>query len=291
MTVTAYKRAGLIGVGLIGSSVALGLKKRGLVETWVGMDSDPQAIEEALRIGSIQEMTTDLRELVREVDWLLIAVPVRSVIALAQKIIPLISNPHYFMMDVGSTKTTIVETMDRLFVEHGRPNCFIGSHPIAGKEKTGPLAADPDLFQGKTIYLTPSAVTDAALVAKVDVLWRALGGEVRQIDSKTHDDILSVSSHLPHMIAFALMDAVKREYEARQINHSLGGGLRDMTRVVSSSPQMWADICLENKTPILKQIDVFRESLDELYALLKRGEEEPLKQFFSDKKQFRDKLG
>lgn len=287
---STYKRAGLLGVGLMGSSVALGLRQAGVVETWVGMDSDPHAIENALKIGSIQEVTSDLEEMVRQVDWVVLAVPVCAVVALAEQIVPLIDNPHYFMIDVGSTKRTIVTAIDALFAKYGKKNRFVGTHPIAGKEKTGPLVADSELFHGKTVYVTPSDATDPELVLTVEELWKRLGAQTRHCDPKIHDEILAVSSHLPHMVAFALMDAVQREYENRQINHSLGGGLRDMTRVVSSSPEMWADICSENQTNILKQVDLFSESLEMVRALVKTGDATALCQFFREKKQFRDAL-
>lgn len=285
-----YKRVGLLGVGLIGSSVALGLSKCGIVETWVGMDTDKRVIQDALRLGVIQEMTTDLEELVQAVDWLLVAVPVKDAEAMAARIVPLIQNPDYFIVDVGSTKKNTVACFDGLFAAHGKANAFVGCHPIAGKEKTGPLAADGDLFQGKTVYVTPSPATRPEFLQTVDSLWKALGGQVRSIAPEAHDEVLAISSHLPHVIAFALMDAVQSGYESRQITHSLGGGLKDMTRVVASSPEMWSQICIDNQANILKQVEVFRRSLDDLYHLIKTGDERPLREFFLEKKLFRDVL-
>ena len=291
MTLPVYKRAGLIGVGLMGASVAMGLKKKGIVETWVGMDQNPQAIEEALKIGAIQEVTSDFQELACQVDWLLLAVPVRQVVELSKQVIPLVDNPDYFIIDVGSTKCEIVSAVEALFLARGKPSRFIGCHPIAGKEKTGPLVADTDLFQGKTVYVTPTAHSDARLLETVESLWRVLGAQIKQITPERHDEILAGSSHLPHMIAFSLMDAVERGYETHQINQSLGGGLRDMTRIVGSSAQMWAEIGVDNRDNIIKQIDSFRQSLDDLYRLLKTADVGALAEFFADKKKFRETLG
>lgn len=286
-----YKRAGLIGVGLMGSSVALGLHKLGIVETWVGMDRDPAVIQDALRVGAIQEVTTHLEELVKKVEWLLISIPVKGTAALAERIVPLIDNPNYFAMDVGSTKRAIVEAFDNAFLKYDKPNRFVACHPIAGKEKTGPLVSDPDLFHGKTVYLAPSVRTDPRLIQIAESLWKSLGAEPRKIDPATHDEILSVSSHLPHMVAYALMDTVQSAYEEKQIGHSLAGGLKDMTRVVSSSAEMWAEICSENSENITKQINIFQKSLQQLHELIKNRDLHSLQEFFGAKKVFRDLLG
>lgn len=291
MTLKAtYKRAGLIGVGLMGTSVAMGLRRAGLVETWVGLDRDSRVIQDALRLGAIQEVTSDLHEVVREVEFLLIAAPVRTTATLIEQVSPLVDRPDFFLFDVGSTKARIVSTAEAAFLRCGRPNAFVGAHPIAGKEKTGPLVADPELFRGKTVYLTPTPHTLEHNLARVEAIWKALGADVRKVDPESHDEILAVSSHLPHMAAFALMDAVKSAYEKRQIHHSMAGGLTDMTRVVSSSSQMWSEICLDNRDNILKQIDVFQHALSSVRDLVSAGDEAALCAFFADKKQFRDML-
>lgn len=267
-----FKRVTIIGLGLIGGSLAWGLKKSGRVGEIFGVDLDKEAVDYAIREGIIDSGSKVIEKGVDLSQVVVIAVHV-GLIPRVAKSIASIASPRTVITDVGSVKEKIVEEIECSLPPHLH---FVGGHPIAGTERSGARAADFNLFQGKRCILTPTSKTNPEALGKVKNLWEAVGARVFTMDAGTHDRVFGFVSHLPHVVAYALINAVASVEKPDNILDFAGGGLRDYTRIGASSPEMWCDIFLENKENTLEALREFKRALEKIEGLIKAENEEGL---------------
>ena len=262
-----FRQMTVVGVGLIGGSLALAAKQAGAVQTVVGVGRSEASRAVARSRGLTDRLAEDLVSGVRGADLVVLAVPVREIVRLLPEVAPL-ADPACVVTDVGSVKGPILAAGDVAFPD-GR---FVASHPIAGKEQAGPAAARADLFRGANWILTPGKGTRPAALEKVTALWRAAGASVLRMEAGWHDEVFATVSHLPHLVAYALMDAVLGMDRGRERLRFSAGGLRDFTRVAASHPTMWRDIFLMNRDPILRVLAAYREAMAALEAAIRDGD-------------------
>ncbi len=265
-----FQEMAVVGVGLIGGSLALAAKRAGAVGSMVGVDTDRVHREVALSRGIADRVTGEL-EGIGTADLVVLAVPVREIVAVLPSVARA-AKPSAFVSDVGSVKGPILLAGDAVFPD-GR---FVAGHPIAGRERSGPEAARPDLFVHANWIATPSRRTSAGALEQVAALWRGVGATVVSLEPAWHDEVFATVSHLPHLVAYALMDAVLGTERGEERLHFSAGGLRDYTRVAASHPSMWRDIFLMNREPLLKVLAEFRESLARLEAAIRDGDGDAL---------------
>ena len=280
------ERLAIVGVGLLGGSVAKAVRAHGLAREIVGVGRDLARLAPALGDGALDRATTDVAEGVAGADRVLLAAPVlanETLLARVWQAAP----AGALLTDVGSTKRGIVSAAERLAV--GRPHVhFVGSHPMAGSEKSGYAVARPDLFQGATVVVTPTEATDAAMAKGVAEFWAALGARVVVLDPATHDRAVAAISHLPHVAAWALVDAVARfEPDALQI---AARGFKDTTRIAASDPDVWREILVANREAVQASLAAFRTALDDLERLVMTGDGAALTAFLAHVKATRERL-
>ena len=278
-------RLAIIGVGLIGGSLARALREAGVVGTVVGIGRSRANLDEALSLGICDEVTQDVITGVEGADMVFISVPVCAIPAVVAEIAPALA-PGCIVTDGGSVKAAIVRECEALMPT----GChFVGGHPIAGTEHSGASASFATLYRGKRCILTPTEQTAAAALATVDHLWQLTGADVCVMEPGHHDRIFAEISHLPHMAAYALVHAVgTADVEGENVLSYTAGGFRDFTRIASSDPVMWRDIALMNREALLASIDGFSGSLAELRRRIDCGDQAGLTDFFTIAKQFRD---
>ncbi|MBI2355019.1 MAG: prephenate dehydrogenase/arogenate dehydrogenase family protein [Deltaproteobacteria bacterium] len=279
------ERLAIVGVGLIGGSLARALREAGAVKSVVGIGRSRSNLEQALALGVVDEITQDAVLGVRGAQMVFISVPVCSIPSVVAEIAPALS-PGCIVTDGGSVKTAIVRECEALMP----PGCFfIGGHPIAGTEHSGAAASFATLYRGKRCILTPTERTDAAALELITSLWQLTGAEVCTMEPGHHDRIFAEISHLPHVVAYALVHAVgTADVEGENVLSYTAGGFRDFTRIASSDPAMWRDIALMNREALLKSIDGFSASLAELRRRIEAGDPQGMAEFFTIAKQFRD---
>lgn len=273
-----FKRVAIIGTGLIGGSLALALRKNNLVGEIVGIARHKETLRLAERIRAVDFATTDIRA-VKNADLIIFATPVEVVLTLAKKITR-IAKKECVLFDVGSTKEKIVLALEKLF-----PN-YIGTHPLAGSQKYGIKYAQADLFQHSLCVLTPTAKTKKKVQRIVKNLWERLGAKVVTISAKRHDKIIAFVSHLPHAVAFTLMELMPDEY----LNFA-ASGLKDTTRIAASHPVLWRDIFFTNRKATLKTLKAFEKSLCKFKSLLLTRDRRGLYRFLLRAKTKRQGLG
>ena len=258
-----FNRLVIAGVGLIGGSLGLAARARGLVREVIGFGRTEANLRVAVERGIIDAYTFDPAEAARGTDLLLLAVPVEATGPTAEKFLPFLQ-PGCIITDAGSTKKQVVNIMERL-LPPGLP--FVGAHPIAGTEQAGAAAAFATLFEQRLCVLTPTTRTDATALARVRALWEGVGMRVELMDVGTHDQVLARVSHLPHLIAFSVMNAL---LEARVADLDLlryaGSAFADLTRVAASPVEMWRDICVSNRAALLAALSEFEQALAQLKA-------------------------
>jgi prephenate dehydrogenase len=273
----------IIGVGLIGGSFAAGLKQSNQVNTIVGYGRNKANLIKAQELMVIDEYSLDISEALKDVDLVLIATPVNSFKAILEMIKPYITE-QVIVTDVGSTKASVINIAKQVFGH--MPKNFIPAHPIAGKEQSGVEAAQADLFNNKRVIITPEDNSNALSVSVVSALWQSVGAKVEVMDADKHDDLLAMTSHLPHMLAFSLMDYLMSSNP--DACHYAAGGFKDFSRIASSDAVMWRDICINNPDQIIKHIEGYQESLSSIAHLIKNNQPEELEKLFSDAKSARD---
>jgi len=276
----------VIGVGLIGGSLARALKAAGMVETVVGGGRGEANLRRALELGVVDRYELDLAEAARGADVVLVGVPLGAMRAVFDAIAPVLG-PDTVVTDVGSAKATVVEDARAAF---GPRPSFVPGHPIAGTEKSGVEASFAELFRRRKVILTPLAETDPRATAKVRALWEAAGAQVVEMSVEHHDEILAATSHLPHVLAFGLVDTLSRWDDSREIFQFAAGGFRDFTRIASSDPVMWRDICVANRAAIEHALERYMEDLAGLLALVRAGDGQALEAVFRHAKQARDRF-
>jgi prephenate dehydrogenase len=262
------RRLSLVGLGLLGGSVAKAARALGLADEIVAVGRDRARLEPARLDGAVDRVTTDLREGVDGADFCLLATPVATLAALLPEVWRALPSDAV-LTDVGSTKAAIVRAAERLGAE--RPLAFVGSHPMAGSEQAGYRASRPDLFRGATVIITPTERTDSHAVKQVGEFWEALGGRLVTLDPVTHDRATAAISHLPHLVADALVDAVVR-MDPRFFEVA-GRGFKDTTRIAASDARVWREIFQENRAGLAEALAAFRGALAELERVLAAGDD------------------
>ena len=265
MATPALNKIVIFGVGLIGGSFARALKQVGAVGTVVGMGRSPQSMARALELGIIDEIGSDLGPALDGADLVLIAAPVAQTGAILASIAPHLQ-PNTIVTDAGSTKSDVVAAARAALGE--KVAQFVPGHPIAGRETNGPDAAIVDLYRGKKVVLTPLAENAADDVAKVAGAWRACGAILHTLSAEEHDKVFAAVSHLPHLLAFALVDDIANKPHAPLLFQYAASGFRDFTRIAGSSPEMWRDISLANQPALLHELDAYLAQLTTLRAHL-----------------------
>lgn len=281
----------IIGVGLIGGSFALALRKAVPVKHITGVGRSRENMARALKLGAIDEIAVELPAALKNADIVFLAVPVGQTGEIMAQVFPHLE-PGSILTDAGSTKQDVI-TAARLHLAEHLKN-FVPGHPIAGAEQSGASAAHADLFRGKNVVLTPLEETSAEAVERVKELWQACGAQVSLMSAGQHDKILGAVSHLPHVLAFTLMNHVNI---ARQPPHGMphspdplcfaGTGFRDFTRIAGSSPEMWRDICLSNQEALTNQIDAYQRELTALREMLVHGNGDALQTVFASAREAR----
>jgi len=279
-----WKSVAIIGVGLMGGSIGLALRQRGLADEIVGIGHRATSLREAESLGTVSRTTTDLRDGVSGAELVIICTPVDTIAEFALRTVQY-SPPETLITDVGSTKSHLVAD-----IENGWPNStgtvFIGSHPLAGSEKTGPQAARADLLEDRLVIVTPTPRTPAEPLASLERFWESLGARVARRTPEEHDEILAVTSHLPHVVASALAEVVPASHLP-----FTAGGWRDTTRIASADPELWKQILLDNQHHVLKSLDKFGKVLAEFRAALADEDEQKLTRLLTAGRQRRDALG
>lgn len=276
----------IFGVGLIGGSLALALKQAGVVGEIVGVGRSPGNLQEALRRGAIDRAETDAAAAVKGADVVLLAVPVGQMSGVMQAIAPHLE-AQAIVTDAGSTKCDVAALAQRHLPGHLAR--FVPAHPIAGAEKSGAAAASADLYQGRNVVITPTPGIDPAAVRQVRALWEACGAVVREMPAQAHDEIFAAVSHLPHLLAFALVDEIASRANGEELFSYAASGFRDFTRIAGSSPEMWRDICLANRDALLKELGAYQAQITRLGAMLEQGDGAGLEQVFSHARAARNK--
>ena len=260
-----FEQLGLIGCGLMGSSFALALKRAGLVKRIVGYSKSPSTTERARQMGVIDVEAPSALLAVSGADIVLLAIPVSATESMFKAIRHLVG-PHTLIMDVGSTKRDVVDAARRVLREH--VGAFVPCHPITGKEVSGVEHADENLYAGKQVIITPIERTFTVQLKKAIEVWTALGCHVMQMSPQAHDAAYAAVSHLPHLIAFAMINGIKSQDNGKDYLALAGPGFRDFTRIAASDPKMWRDILLANRDELLAQSKIFQQSLQSLEQLI-----------------------
>ena len=276
----------IVGVGLIGGSFALALKEAGVVGRVVGVGRGASNIRRALELGIIDSGGSLDRETLKDADLVLLAVPVRQMPAVMRSMAPLL-DPGTVVTDAGSTKQDVVELARREF--KASLARFVPGHPIAGTEKSGAEAAFAALFRERKVVLTPLAENERGAIARVRAAWEQCGARVFEMQPQEHDAVLAAVSHLPHVLAFALVDLVAGSKDAERLFSFAAGGFRDFTRIASSSPEMWRDICLANREALLAELDRYRSELAAVRVLIESGDADGLRALFSRAREARER--
>jgi prephenate dehydrogenase len=281
------KQLTIIGVGLIGGSLARALKAAGAVGEVVGSGRDAAHLQQALELGVIDRIETDPAKAVQGADMVVVAAPVGAAEAVFRAIAPSLT-ADTILTDVGSTKASVVAAARAAFGE--LPENFVPGHPIAGTEKSGVAASFAELFAGRRVILTPTERSNPAAVARVRALWEKTGAEVVETSVAHHDEVLAATSHLPHLLAFTLVDTLATLDDKQEIFEYAAGGFRDFTRIASSDPLMWHDICIHNEPALLKMLERFEADLDKLRQAIANNDSDYLLQVFTRAKAARDRF-
>ena len=275
----------LIGTGLIGGSLARDLKRLGLVGEVVGCSRNEANLERAVDLGFLDRYDTSVPGAATGADVVVVAVPLGATEAVFEGLRPAVA-AGVIVTDAGSAKQCVIEAAERVFGEV--PSNLVPGHPIAGTEHSGVDAAIEHLYEGRRVILTPLPATSEAALAKVRAMWSAVGAEVLDMDPHHHDEVLAATSHLPHMLAFTLMDVLGRMNERVEIFRYAAGGLRDFTRVASSDPQMWHDICIANREALVEVLERFQADLSSMTEAIRSNEVSEVKDTFARAKSLRD---
>lgn len=263
-----FEQLGLIGCGLMGSSFALALKRAGLVKRVVGYSKSPSTTERARQMGVIDVEAPSALLAVSGADIVLLAIPVSATEPTLKAIRHLV-RPDTLVMDVGSTKRDVVDAACSVLGE--QVGAFVPCHPITGKEVSGVEHADVDLYAGKQVILTPIARTFTVQLQKATDVWTALGCQIVTMSPQAHDAAYAAVSHLPHLIAFAMINGINSQPQGKDYMALAGSGFRDFTRIAASDPQMWRDILLANREELLAQSRIFQQALQSLEQMISSG--------------------
>ena len=273
----------IIGVGLIGGSLARALKERNLAKVIFGYGRDQSRLEEAQKSNVIDAFSTNIKEAIDEANIVVIATPVGTFKDILYQIEPLISS-NVIITDVGSTKSDIVNIVNDVLRD--KSSYFIPAHPIAGKERSGFEVSDSKLYDGKKVIITPQETNSPESIDVIDQMWKNVGADVDFMSAESHDNLLGMTSHLPHMLAFSLVNYLVNQNPNASIY--AGGGFKDFSRIASGDAIMWRDICLQNKNQIMNHLKGYQSTLDDLLEAINDEDSEKLGQLFTTAKKTRD---
>lgn len=276
----------IVGVGLIGGSLARALRAGGHVREIVGFSRRLANLQQAADLGVIDYAEVSLAAAARGADLVVLALPVGSMKDVFAELAQLSFDG--VITDAGSTKGNVIAAA-RAALGTRFPQ-FVPGHPLAGTEQSGVQASQPDLFRGRRVILTPEPETDPAALARVRAMWTAVGAEVSEMPAAEHDRVLAASSHLPHLLAYALVDMIVRRDDHRAVFAAAAGGFRDVTRIAASDPVMWRDICLANRTELLAALTTYRDDLGALIEAIERGDGAWLEATFTRARRARETL-
>ena len=274
-----FEQLGLIGCGLMGGSFAMAMKRAGLVKRVVGYSKSPSTTERARQMGVIDVEAPSALLAVSGADVVLLAVPVAATEATFKAIRHLVT-ANMLVMDVGSTKRDVVEAAKRVLRDH--VGSFVPAHPIAGKEVSGVEHADPDLYTGRQVILTPIDKTQPMHLKRAQELWEGLGCHVQQMAPESHDAAFAAVSHLPHLLAFALMHGILHQGQGKEFLSLGGPGFKDFTRIAASDPKMWRDILLANRHELVEQAKIFQRSMMNMLQMAEDGNGEKLEEMLAE---------
>jgi prephenate dehydrogenase len=280
------ERLCVIGVGLIGGSLARAVREAGFCQEVVGAGRNPQNLQTAVDLGVIDRYETDLGKAVAGADMVLVSVPLGAMAAVFAAINGHLAE-HAVLTDAGSAKGSVIDAVRQAF--GGLPTSFVPGHPIAGTEQSGVEASFASLYRGRRVVLTPLPETDSHALDLVRDMWEAVGAEVIEMDPVHHDAVLAATSHLPHVLAYALVESLARLSDGDEVFKYAAGGFRDFTRIASSDPVMWRDICLANGDAIQLMIEHFVADLQELTSAIENRDGQQLLDIFSSAKTARDR--
>ena len=277
----------LIGVGHIGGSMAAGLRAAGAVHAVHGYDSDPEALEQAHSLDLIDAVHPSPEAATEEAELIVLATPPSAIAKVCQQLEPHIAE-HQVVTDVGSIKKPVLQEIEQAC---GRvPPWFVPGHPISGTEKSGAQHASSGLFRDRRVVLTPTSGTDSGKVDRICWMWEQLGAQVERMDADTHDALFAGISHLPHVLAYALMEVLTDTFPAEELKRYAAGGLLDFTRIASSNPELWLDICQANREHLTPVLEKFQGRIGELIDALHNGQPDVLRGSFTTAKKTRDTL-
>ena len=276
---TKFRKVALIGLGLMGSSLALAIKRASLAEQVVGIDHSMEVRETARRLGLATRITGDLPDGVRDADLVVLCTPIGTFGGIVDLIAPHLA-PETILTDVGSVKHSVIQDLAGRIPDHV---VFVPGHPVAGTEQSGPEAGFAELFDGRNAVLTPLPQTPPQAVDRVAWLWEACGCHVERMTALHHDQIMAIVSHLPHLIAYTIVSTATdlEESERSEVIKYSAGGFRDFTRIAASDPVMWRDIFLANKEAVLEMLQRFNEDLTALQRAIRWDEGETLERLFA----------
>jgi prephenate dehydrogenase len=281
------ERLAIIGVGMIGSSLALALKQAGVVGHVVGCGRNQANLEKGIELGVIDSYQLSIADAVEAADTVVVAVPLGAMESVFQKISDCITD-EMVITDVGSAKASVVKIAEACF--GARAGQFVPGHPIAGAEKSGVEAGLADLYKNRRVILTPVDSTDPVALTRVEQMWLSCGARIDILDVEHHDKVLAATSHLPHMLAYSLVNYLSNLNDHDEIFNYAAGGFRDFTRIASSDPVMWRDVCISNSDALLNFIEGFKNELDQVSNAIRDQDGERLLQLFGKAKSERDLL-
>jgi prephenate dehydrogenase len=284
-SVVHFRKITIIGVGLLGGSIGLTVRRRKLARQTAGFVRRRASLKDCERAGAVDFATTDLLAAVWDADLVILCLPLSQMRSRVREMLPALKRGA-IVTDVGSVKASVVRELESLIQKSGAH--FVGSHPMAGAEKTGVSAARADLFINTVCVVTPAKKTNRAALKKVEQFWRTIGSRVLELTPEIHDALVSRSSHLPHVIAATLASHVLSPAHPKHQAALCANGFRDTTRIASGSPEMWRDIALANRRNLAKSLDAFIADLQKFQRLVKKGDAKALAKFFETAKQRRD---
>jgi prephenate dehydrogenase len=283
--VSRWQKVTLVGVGLLGGSIGLALKQRKLADRVVGYVRRAPSVAECEKAGAVDKADTDLWRAVENADLVILCTPIAQMGPLTTKVVPVLKRGA-IVTDVGSVKASIVAELEPLVATSNAQ--FIGSHPMAGAEKMGVLNARPDLFEGAVCVLTPTARSKPEMVQSLEEFWQSIGARTLRLTPEVHDDLVSRSSHLPHVVAAGLANYILSPMHSKEQAMLCATGFQDTTRVAGGSPEMWRDICLANRKNLARVLGVFVEDLQEFQLALEHQDVKTIEEFLTQAKERRD---